>query len=163
MNVYQPGYVYRMPDEERGVSYYTVFAAGGHCLFYDFHDRGDATLETVAEQPAFLRLGIGRASIRRANWQKMGRVPVAGEIAEHGLVVTPSMREVIDSRFSGAASTRPATQDEMDTCELAASWDADEHIIRVMRYRFFGERDLMLDYLLTMIRRPISPRPRIQF
>ncbi|WP_155847418.1 hypothetical protein [Asticcacaulis sp. AC402] len=131
---WKPGDTYSIHDGEFG-TYYACIAMGGDCVFFDTN--ADTALYELASIDFFLRLPVVYPSIRRAGWQKIGVTPVVGRLAEKAYY-----------RYQSADMEKPAVwalEDETyffpadgvpDNLEILAFWDAQYHILPLLRYHF---------------------------
>lgn len=130
-----PGNIYAI-DSERGNFYFSMSAFGGDFVFLEYQSVYKIPPKT---QQYFMRLMISYPSIRRANWELIDRVHPTIDIN----TASPYLHKPVGGKPQAydpiTGRTRALRSGEIDKLEDLASWDADQHILPLMRFHFLRE------------------------
>ena len=146
---YPVGSVYSIPDEDRGF-YYACIANGGDVLFLDINTQDIDT--GVLEKRFFLRLPVIYPSMKRAGWKRVAIFPVEGDVAEKGYYRYQrfDMPEPAIWCFDEETYFFPEGKN-FPKLEILAFWDAQYHILPLLRYHFFKIETPILKKIVTPI------------
>lgn len=134
---FHPGDICVIPDKSKA-EYFAAFALDLDVLFFDkFAAAGDRV--DLTNVSIFLRLPVTMPSILRSQWRKIGEAPLTGRLNEYGrYLIEDSISKTTRVYDNRDASTQIATESDK-RLELLAVWDAQHHIIPLLRYHFFRE------------------------
>lgn len=140
----KPGTLYALSGEADWV-YYGQVTPARFVGFFCHRDRGNGDVQNILSAPIMSVVGVGHSSIGRAlrsgRWHKLGRFEVVdGLRAERPVVGWPVGTLNVSVTLAGGANLKTRIDDPaIQTYEIAASWDAEEHIPARMTADFGAE------------------------